>query len=172
MAVRYHNLQTQGFVDGILPISNKTMQSCDPRNQAHVWLASGSGVPSPNANLRQRYPLALLYISWNGQTWRANEGWLTSSNKCTLSGVWCDIAGGWYCNDQNFNGNLGFEIAFLTNLPSLSLLQNSSHGSLSSDLRNLFKLATLALLTKNRLTGTLPTEMGVMSSLTELHLSF
>jgi hypothetical protein len=66
----------------------------------------------------QRESLALLYILWNGATWRANEGWLTSSNKCTLSGVWRDrglVVG--IAMTKTFNGNLGSEITLLTKSP-------------------------------------------------------
>lgn len=38
----------------------------------------------------QRYALATLYYSTNGNSWKNNEGWLEPVDECTWAGVTCD----------------------------------------------------------------------------------
>lgn len=166
----YQRLISGGFMKAILPDFSSTIESCDPANQALLWLASATGFPSPDVNLQQRFVLALLYITWNGRLWLLSDNWLSSNSECIWHGVSCDrygIVTGVDLYNNQVSGNLGTEFPLLTSLATLSLGQNDMHGSLPSELRNLTGLTTLDI-QSNQLTGMLPVELTQLSLLQEL----
>jgi hypothetical protein len=96
-----------------------------PQNEALNWLASNTNLDSYSDETRiQRYVLATLYYSTNGDSWTNNTGWLSDSDEC-----------GWY------NGAAGGELC-------------SSQG----------RVVELLDLSKNNLTGSIPAEVGLLSS--------
>jgi hypothetical protein len=166
----YQRLLSGGFVKAILPNFSSTIESCNPTNQALLWLASATGFPSPDVNLQQRFILALLYITWNGRLWLLSDSWLSSDSECIWKGVSCDRFGtvtGVDLYNNQVSGNLGTEFALLTSLTALSLGQNSMHGSLPSELGSLTSMTTLDL-QSNQLTGSLPVALAQLSRLQEL----
>jgi hypothetical protein len=174
VAANYQRLQSNGFVQAILPGFGNTLDSCDPTNQALVWLASATGTPSANANLRQRYVLALLYIVWNGVKWQLNTGWQSSNNECTWTGVTCDVNNVVNVIDLHNNGvtgRLGSYVPLLTTLTSLLMDQNSLQGSLAPQISSLSNLNMLVL-EYNQLTGTLPSALMMLSQLQSLQLGY
>ncbi len=173
VAANYERLLSGGFVETARLGFNGTINSCDPSNQALVWLASATGSSSPNANLQQRFIIALLYITWNGRFWTVNNGWLSSDNECVWTGVTCDRFGvvtevDLYNNQVT--GNLGTAFSLLTSLEALTLGYNDIEGSLPSELGNLASLTSLSL-EINQVTGSLPLELGQLTLLVELSLS-
>lgn len=172
VAAEYQRLRSGSLLHSLALGFNSSLDSCDPVNQVLVWLASGSGQPSPDANLRQRYVLALLFILWNGVSWTSVHGWLSSDNECTWTGVTCHANGEVAELDlmnNNFGVNLGSEIALLTSLTSLSLINNDIQGSLPSEIGTMSSLELLRI-QQNFMGGKIPTEMGKLSSLTSLSL--
>ncbi len=172
VAANYQRLQTGGFIEGVLPGFNDTISSCDPANQALVWLASATGSPSPDVDLRQRFVMALLYVLWNGRLWTVNTGWLSSDNECIWDGVTCDRFGvvtGINLYNNQLTGDLGSEFTLLTSLAGLSLGGNGLQGSLPSELGKLVGLTSLTL-QSNQLTGPLPEELSQLTLLVELML--
>jgi hypothetical protein len=166
----YQRLTSDGFIQTILPDFAGDIDSCDPSNQALVWLASATGSSSPN--LRQRFILAMVYIMWNGILWTVNDGWLSSDNECTWNGLSCDRFGEvtqveLYNNEVT--GSLGTAFSLLTSLQAMSLGLNGMRGSLSSELGGLASLTSLILAT-NHLTGSLPSELAQLSILQDLTL--
>ncbi len=168
----YQRLIAGGFIQSVIPGFSSTLDSCDPSNQALLWLASATGSSSPYANLRQRYVMALLYISWNGQQWTLNDNWLSSDTECSWKGIVCDRFGEVTQLDLYNNqvmGHLGADFSLLTSLEVLSLGQNGIQGSLPSELGYLTSLTSLVV-ELNQLIGSLPSELVHVSLLQELRL--
>jgi hypothetical protein len=65
--------------------------SCDPRNQAKVWVAST--FPTDRNDLIQKYALALFYIQMTGHEWVHRIGWLDDGDTCSWSGISCNENG-------------------------------------------------------------------------------
>jgi hypothetical protein len=63
-------------------------RSCEPRNMALIWLASGDNRDSGEP--RQRFALALAYYQLNGTIWDYDDEWLGELNECLWLGVQCN----------------------------------------------------------------------------------
>jgi hypothetical protein len=62
--------------------------SCDPRNQALLWLSSGD--TRSGGDLVQRYLLTSIYIALNGTDWDFQNLWLSDQNECLWEGLECN----------------------------------------------------------------------------------
>ena len=62
--------------------------SCEPENQALVWLSSGNTRDS--GDLFQRFVNALMFIRLNGTVWDRSHHWLSDVNECQWTGIQCD----------------------------------------------------------------------------------
>lgn len=62
--------------------------SCSNRNIAAAHVASKTRLDKDTQV--QRFLLVFLYLSWNGDNWRRNEGWLSSIPECSWFGITCD----------------------------------------------------------------------------------
>jgi energy-converting hydrogenase Eha subunit A len=71
-----------------------------PQNDAVLWLANNTnlGIYSDQKKI-QRYVLATLYYSTNGNNWRFNNGWMSDLDEC---GWWNDADDGPFC----YNGSV------------------------------------------------------------------
>lgn len=168
----YQQLKTGGFIQSIIPGFASTMESCDPVNQALLWLASATGSSASGENYRQRFLMALLFVTWNGRLWTLNDGWLTSNNECAWKGVICNRFGevtGVNLYNNQVTGLLGTSFSLLTRLDTLSLGQNGMHGSLPSELGSVESLTSLDF-ESNELTGSIPNSLVRLSLLQELSL--
>jgi hypothetical protein len=160
------------FIPAVFPDFHDSLGTCSPRNQALVWLASGDGI-SAEPDMRQRYLLALLFITWTGQDWTANTGWLSANTECSWIGITCDgtnqvvkirLPG------TNLSGNLSSDFTLISSLTSLVLDQNGLQGSLPTELVNLSNLGQFSVC-DNALAGSIPQEYGRMTQLTYLALN-
>lgn len=168
---RYDQLKTTLFTPSY-PYPSESLDSCNPRNQALVWLASASGTPTTDANLLQRYILATLFTSWNGLHWMVTDGWMSSNMECTWKGVSCNRLGeviGIDLYNNNVSGNLGTDFTQLTALTALYLSENGMNGSIPSEVGGLADLSSLDL-SSNLMTGTIPIEITQLSHLTQLQM--
>ena len=95
-----------------------------PQNDALNWLAGNVNLGNyTNEQKVQRYVLATLYYSSNGDNWKENTGWLTDLNECTNwfkngDGRFCSSSGAVSELDLNNNkmiGTIPEEIALLSN---------------------------------------------------------
>ena len=84
---KYERLRDGWIVDNVYSSWSLDMQSCEPANQALVWLATGYA--EDNTDLLQRYILAYLYFSTEGTEWINQESWLSDVNVCDWFGVEC-----------------------------------------------------------------------------------
>ena len=66
-------------------------ESCDPRNQALVWLATT--YTRDKVDLIQKYVLSSLYFTAKGEQWTNSDQWLEHLDVCFWSGVSCNDMG-------------------------------------------------------------------------------
>ena len=62
--------------------------SCEPSNQALIWLSSGNTRDS--GDLYQRYTNAVSFVQLNGTVWDMSNYWLTDNNECLWLGIQCN----------------------------------------------------------------------------------
>lgn len=67
---------------------NVPITSCDPKNQALIWLSSGDTRRA--GDLVQRYLTAMAFISMNGTKWDYQNLWLSDHNECMWYGLQCN----------------------------------------------------------------------------------
>jgi len=77
-----------------------------PQEKALLWVTTSPLQPGEdNAQIIQRYVLAVLYYATGGADWTYKEGWLESSNECDWFGVICND-GGVVTDLQPYENNL------------------------------------------------------------------
>lgn len=185
-----------GFLEQHSPALSDPMS---PQSQAFEWLlqdlASPGAVLATNQSKLQRYALATLYYSTNGDGWTKPEEfgcrdgvecgdeneddtglqwpWLTLDHECTWGGVSCnfdDSISSIWLPRIHMSGPIPTEISLLSTLASLFLGLNQLSSSIPSELGLLTKLHTLHLL-DNHLAGVIPNELGRLTRLVELSLA-
>ena len=62
--------------------------SCDPANQALVWLSSGDTRDS--GDFYQRFILTASHLGLNGTNWDVHNEWMAESNECIWIGIQCN----------------------------------------------------------------------------------
>ena len=67
---------------------DEPITSCDPRNQALLWLSSGDTRRS--GDLVQRFLTSTAYIAMNGTKWDYQNLWLSDQNECLWIGLKCN----------------------------------------------------------------------------------
>ena len=147
------------FLQRISPDGGGALQnSSSPQYKAYQWLAGNSNLASyPAFRLRQRYSLATLYYSTNGDGWTTKTLWLSNENEC----LWFTRVGRQpVCGQDSLfqRLNLYYNNLFGTIPPELSLLSNSLES------------INLAGGPKRFLVGNVPTELGLLTNLQELQL--
>ncbi|KAL3937443.1 MAG: hypothetical protein SGBAC_007454 [Bacillariaceae sp.] len=122
--------------------------------RALAWLSSDDSMDAffVSQKLIQRWALAVLYYSTNGEEWKTQDKWLTNHDECE-----------WYTADPytpvcNENGLLY----------SLHLRNNGLMGTLPDELVLLSNSLERFYLQVNRLTGSIPGELGGMEILENL----
>lgn len=69
---------------------DEPISSCSTRNQALLWLSSGNDYEFDAKERRQRFALAVAFISMEGPQWNEQEGWLSEDLSCNWDRVDCD----------------------------------------------------------------------------------
>ena len=64
------------------------LDSCEPRNLASIWLATGDNRDAGEP--RQRFAMAVNFYQLNGTVWDFMDGWLGPFNECLWMGVQCN----------------------------------------------------------------------------------
>jgi hypothetical protein len=151
-----------------------------PQSMALQWLKSPLNSDFDDEDrLIQRYALATFFYSTAGEGWSSNFLWMSSSDECiwystSKSGTICDQDGRLRELDLQENklfGSIPQEVVMLSeSLQILRLTKNSLSGTIPSILHELSILEHLDL-SANTLGGSLPGELGLFgASLT--HLTF
>jgi hypothetical protein len=131
-----------------------------PQFFAFDWLANDPNLAEYTDQRKlQRFALATLYFSTDGDNWRRNDGWLSEENEC----LWYTASSASPCDDNfsyksldldlnGLSGTIPTELVLLSN--SLSRIDLSSRGG-----------------TGAVLTGSIPAELGFLSLLQSVNLS-
>ena len=153
------------------------------------WLAHGGGtdvISGPNKEsvewrIQQRYILAVLYYTTNGETsWTNQYGFLDNDlHECDWGEM---LNNGWNsldCNDDmevelinlwqnNLMGPIPSELASLTKVTAIDFSTNSLTGEIPIEIYNMMNSLNYLNLGYNMLTGTLASELGNLVKLTYL----
>lgn len=170
--IRHISVETQEayykLLDEILPTLyndyNEDIYSCSARNLALVQAASQEKIDAPN--LLQRFLLSLMYLEWKGDNWQVNTGWLSENPVCTWYGVSCSdgLVTGLDLPENQLDGGLARELFFLRSLGKYEYESNlSAHFAIFQHL-----FIESLVLSRNNVAGNLPTEIGLLTSLTRL----
>ena len=150
-----------------------------PQSKALNWLESSANREISEAQrLLQRYALATLYYSTNGDDWINNIGWLSEENECNwMSRSKKAICGelGEYITlnlqENNLRGKLPAELGILSDtIRSLITRKNSLSGEIPSSIISDMKDLQVLDLSSNNYSGVLAQELFEATSLTRLSL--
>lgn len=128
----------------------------------------------------ERYALAVLFYSTNGDTWQQRFDFLTQNHVCQWAdapleatmGVLCDMDGKVQqivLYENGLNGTIPSELSLLSHLQHLDMTENTLGNGIPTDLGRLTALRELFLDT-NQLHGTVPTELGHLTALQTLSI--
>jgi hypothetical protein len=150
------DLQLEYFVDVALPeyTKNALRRASSPQSKALRWLLNNTFLESyPLSRRLQRYALATLYYSTGAEKrWIKHFGWLSDDDECEWFSMEKDIP---LCGEDGFR--------------FLSLGNNGLRGTLPLEISLLSSLEHLQI-NQNIVTGFLPTTLGELEKLKELHL--
>jgi hypothetical protein len=138
-------------LEELSPMSSEAWLNPDsPQSLAASWLINDSEAETySNRRLLQRYALATLYYSTNGERWsQSSTSWVAQrSDECVWSGIECNNAGGvevLQLSNDNLSGSLPPEIQLLSNsLEEIYLNDNLIGGNIPSTIGLLTKLSKL-----------------------------
>lgn len=136
-----------------------------PQNDALIWLGKDSNLDTYSDDKKiQRFSLATLYYSTDGSRWGNNDGWVSDSEECD----WYNTAKGSFCEN-------GFvvELSIVSNMLAGTIPNELTLLSSSVDFLNLGSNSLAGQeIAMNRLTGFIPSEIGLMGNLNELSIHF
>jgi Leucine-rich repeat (LRR) protein len=149
---------------------NMALQST-AQNRALAWLSNSSNLDAlDDARRVQRYALATFFFSTRGENWTSSEGWLSEEDECswfTRADAACDASGAYIDLSLGFNNlseSIPPEVAFLSNLERIDLSGGTSNkigGSLPSEIGSLTSLRFLSL-RDNDIGGEMPSTFGAL----------
>lgn len=139
-----------------------------PQAKALMWLENNLNETFSEERKKQRFAMATLFYSTGGEEWASQENlenkWLSSDHECE-----------WFTSSQNrssvcdrYNSSTG-NFSSSSSLLHLQLNINRLLGTLPPELNLLTKLEMLDL-SDNGMRGSIPSEVGTMSDLTRLIL--
>ena len=123
-------------------------------------------------NNKEREALIAIYQATGGDDWKDNKSWCTDAPVDKWYGVKSDPEGRIVelnLSNNNLQGSLPSEIAYLEHLTQLRLSDNNLSGQIPPELFSLSQLKYLYL-GRNCLTGKIPSEIGALTNLQSLHL--
>ncbi|CAJ1952097.1 unnamed protein product [Cylindrotheca closterium] len=169
----------QNAIPRSIKVQNSLKDYTPLNEKAFVWLASTDtwepDEEDPNGDYLwlERYSMAVLYFSNNGQNWSQNDKWLSSQPVCSwYSGTANECPGpikSLSLPSNRLTGSIPSMIGNLSQLTHLELEDNGLTGSIPISIGNLRQLAHLEL-DDNSLTGSIPVSIGNLRQLTHLEL--
>jgi hypothetical protein len=147
------------------------------QNRAFNWLAANTDLGIyTNERIIQRYALATLYFSTNGDRWMNNARWLDNGHECSWwpsnasieicadTGVVVDL----YLALNSLSGTIPPEIGLLSSVADLYLDVNNLKGTIPSEIGLLSDLGSWQFV-GNSLEGRIPSEIGQLKHLSSVH---
>jgi hypothetical protein len=131
------NSSVNEFINGLPSYSLElaSNNASSPQAEALTWLQKD---PQYNEyelhRLYQRYALAVLYYSTNGEWWNYTRGWMSNDNECS-----------WFQYDD-IGGEADTPCKEASRLSSLNLFQNDLGGTVPTELELLTDLEIMLLL--------------------------
>lgn len=118
-----------------------------PQNKAYFWLVGTNMTGLSNSRKIQRYALATLYYSTNGENWTVKGGWLTEKNECV-----------WYFRTSACVGEV---------VKTLDLSLNGMGGRIPKEIGLLREVTSIDFSGGSgiKLSGPLPTELGLLTAM-------
>lgn len=162
------------FDDGAALYNQET-----PQYKAAKWLANNNSNVDDYTDKEkiQRYVLATLYFSTNGNKWTNRTNWLDDGAECgrwsqagqekTLSCTGDGDVDTIFLESSNLVGSFPPELALLSSLEMVDMSGNKVTGTLPTELAFLSSLRSFNV-DNNALNGTIPTELGLMKQLSFL----
>jgi hypothetical protein len=141
-----------------------------PQLLALEWLVNDTKADTySDRQLSQKFVLATLFFSTDGSGWKDSLSWVEDGvDECEWRGIECNEDGGVRAirlSEDNLSGPLPQEIHLLSDsLEEVFFDENKISGTIPTSVGLLSKLERLQL-TENRLEGTLPTELGNLQSI-------
>mmetsp|Transcript_24781 Transcript_24781/g.37768 ORF Transcript_24781/g.37768 Transcript_24781/m.37768 type:complete len:867 (-) Transcript_24781:60-2660(-) len=203
--------EIQLFLSSVVPDEGIAFSdSTSPQSRALDWVyldmlsRSGSSTtatsttrqinpPPQQFHMLQRYVLAVLYYSTNGDGWDNPLGFLSDDPECEW-GVSDGYIPTWYgymdgslpnppCNDESnlialsigsndLLGTIPKELALLTDLKFLALVDNPLSSTIPTELAQLTDLQVIRIVNCQQVTGQIPTEFGELRLLDYLDLAW
>ena len=117
---------------------------------------------APKEWMVQRYAVAVLYFSTQGNQWKKSTGWLTGTHECDWHGLQCEMRE----VVTSRNGLMAVKMEFMA-VTEVRLQENNIFGIFPKEIVAFQFLKSLALF-DNKFFGTLPTEIGNFAILEEL----
>lgn len=77
------------FIPEVVPGFSEDISSCDPLNQALVWVSSGDDTKITDDERTKRFVLAATFASLGGGKWTNNTNWLADGDYCEWYGITC-----------------------------------------------------------------------------------
>jgi len=157
-------------------IGKRSIQSrISHQHKAACWILHDDGKKiSVGKAFVQRYALAVLYYATQGEEyWKEDTNWMSSKSECQWYGVECNFLGTVISLDLGFNdlnGILPRELSFLPKLKDVDLHGNDLQGVIPPVILNAWRDCKILRLHMNGFFGEIPTQIGTMTSLEELHL--
>ena len=158
-----------------------------PQFEAFQWLSTVDDVcPEDRLDVVQRYILAVLYFSTDGENWEncradgtgpcpaAANRYLSSSNVCQWFETECDVNGeieSIGLDDNSLSGVLPSELVSLQRLRVLQFDLNGGIGGMIPDAYGDLSNLRILDLEFNALTGAIPENLYMATSLVELSLN-
>jgi hypothetical protein len=158
-----------------------------PQNKALIWLSNNTDLNLySNATKIQRYALATLFFSTNGNSWLSKAYWRRNRDECEWDAVSCDdndSIDGLSLESNNLIGTIPNELALLSNLGKLSvvcllvviIVLSCVFFIVLSCLLVIFHSTVVLSLgdngltgaIPNNLTGTIPSQIGLLTKLSK-----
>lgn len=131
--------------------------TASPQERAMSWLLYEDSYDTA-AKVGERWALASLYYTWNGDNWTSADGWLSSDSECTWEHVYCDSFGKIReldLSNNNLVGTIPNEIVMLNFTQSIWLRENQLSGTIPNEALGSMPRLSILYLDNNHLTGTI-----------------